>query len=745
MSINIKYYLVIIIGILFLVQCERPNSPDFTLSRTIEFPFLKDRSITFLGESDALIDTTTESFSDIFIVDEQSFVSLYWEESIDFGSLENAIPEFSFEPELLESNIGPIEIGDFSSGDDLGAAGFQELTGINPENVSPGDQIPAGSTPQPVNISLDTDYFVSATIIEGGLNLELRNELGVDIAELELILFSGNTQLGSFQFIDLLHNSTQIHFMSLGNGTILEDLNVDIGATWDQQELAEEPSELIIQDLEGIDLIASEIVAVVGQQNFSFGGNIEIAIDEFHFTSTDHFVEIETGALNITDIDHNLDLDLELLELSFPDIRSFPFNESDSLVIRFENDQRFARNTINPDDISVDLSGFRIYGEGNNIDYNLYVETEDTQSGQSSEPRTLNENDGLSTTFVINNFQMAAAFGIVSNKRFFLHEVDPSSGDNQVDIYNDIEAEQIDLDGFQDFSGKLTGVEFTDARLSINYQTNIGIPTTIVGAFMGISEDGEEVFLAGKEGEETYINDLSIAEGLMANGIQLDSDQLIQFTIQPVPGESYSSTFIFDRDNSNIIEFLNKLPSEVRFIGISDINREEVEGTITNPIQFESAILFDIPLAIQTIGEAVYTDSLEQDLSDLPGEDDEMVIEEGTIHIVYTNLFPLQVSFTLEFLDINDDVITSVPLSGGPEIVIGASETDSEGFSTGDGRSDQVTISLSNEELRQLYRTEKISYSLGLMTYDQQEVRLRTTDSITISLSTKFVLESYVN
>ncbi len=731
-------------GLLVLVQCERPNSPDFTLSRTIEFPFLKERTIPFIGTSDALIDTTSESFRDLFIVDEESFVRLSRVEDFDFGNLDNAIPALEFEPEQLNATVGPIVIRDFSSGDDLGSAGFESMTGLQSDNFSAGDNVPPGSTPQPVNIDLDTDYFVSATIIEGGLIIELKNELGFDIDNLTLAFKSGETEIGTTSFSGLSHDQSESLFLDL-SGTQLENLNVDITASWQGgQEFQDEPGDLIVKELAGQNLIASEVVAAIGQQEFTLADEIAVDVEEFRFETADHFVEIETGALRIFDIVNQLDVGLDLVVLSFPDIRSYPYNDSDLLVIELEGDERFARSSTSQNELTVDLGGYRIYGEGNRIEYTLFVHTEDTRSGEDSEPRSINQDDSLSASIEISDFNMARAFGIVSNRMFFLNEDDPASGTGRVDIFNDNEAQQIEVDGLRDFSGKIDGLEFTDAGFSINYQTNVGIPVTVIGAFAGIAENGELVYLAGKEGEETYVNDIEKAEGLLANGTQLDAGQLTRFTVEPAPGETHSHSFTFDRNNSNIVEFLNHLPSEIRFIGMSDLNRDQVEGTIVNPVVFEPAIALDIPMAIQTLEEAVFTDTITQEFDGLPGEDEDHVIAEGTLYVIYRNHFPVNVSLNLEFLGANNERITTVPLQGEEAVAIRSADANTAGFSVEEGYSSRIAISLNNEQLRHLNRTENVSLSLGLTTFEQQEVRLRATDHISISLNAKFVLESTV-
>ena len=76
---------------------------------------------------------------------------------------------------------------------------------------------------------------------------------------------------------------------------------------------------------------------------------------------------------------------------------------------------------------------------------------------------------------------------------------------------------------------------------------------------------------------------------------------------------------IFDSTTTNVNEFLNNLPSDIRFIGMAVVNESGEEAMVSTPLEFNPKFNVDLPLAFQTTTAATYTDTTEtDDLSDLP-------------------------------------------------------------------------------------------------------------------------------
>lgn len=737
---------------LFLVQCETPNSPDFVLSNTIETPLILESSFQFLGSTNALIDTTgDQDLQDLFIFDGDNFISLSVEEDFDFGDLDDAIPEVDVEPTVFEAEVGEISLTDFSSeGEDgnLGEADFEQLTGLT--GFQEGDFIPGASSPFPVNIELETDFFVSAMIKSGGIEITMKNQLGFDIDELRLELYSDAVSLGSITLFDLFHDSSQSETLMLVDNpdtdpeVELRDINVDVEIEWSDQNMQDDAGSLIIQDVQGSDLLASSVEAVVPQQDFISSGVSDFSDEEFLFTDPSHYVELESGELSIQNILNSIDIDIELLEITFPDIQFPPYGPANALVIRFEGENRIVRNNTEPVSQSVSLENARIYAFNNEVNYEILALTEDTQQSEGSDARVISETDVLSAEVDISGLTIKEAFGVAVNKQILLGDDDPSNGEG-LDLANDNEAEIIEIDGIDDISRKLDGLEFTNSSLSINYFTNVDIPTTVIGAFLGVDANGNEFFLRGAAGSELEVGPGDPTGNLLQNGSPLDPSKLIKFELDGDGNPNIEHSVVFDRDNSSITEFLNALPVEIRFIGLANINESGTEaGRIINPVRFEPKISVNIPLSIRTLETATFVDTVSSDLSNLPGPQDDLSITEGSITIRYSNVLPLGVGLSLDFLDENDDVLTSFPLQGEDDrIQLFAADVGPGGFVTSE-RSGNTSITLNRSQLDLLNLTRSVQLSADIRTTDQSEVKVRSTDSISFSVNGKFTIQNAI-
>jgi hypothetical protein len=729
---------------LLFMQCESPKSPDFSLSQKIDAPLIAESNFQFLGGSNALIDTTSENLQDLFVVDGDQVVTLVRQESFEFGDLEDVVPELQIDPVTFQTEIGEIIIVDFSSQDEdgnLGSAGFQDLTGtgLAPQE---GDNIPAAQSPAPVSIPLDTDYFESATIRDGSLELTLRNELGFDIDEMNMELFSGATSVGSLQFSGFFHQTVRSGEIVIveNPGTdpevVLEDLSVTVEISWQEQTMQDDAGELIVNDLQGRSLIASEIRAQIPSQQFEMSDSFDFSDDEFRFESTAHYTEFSSGTITIEDLISTIDVDIESMVISFPEIRRGPsFGEGDSLVIEFSGENAIPRNNSTPLSRIIDLSGTRLYAQDNRIDYNIFAITENTQDSEGS-IRTIRETDGIEATISIGDLQISEAFGVTARRQLFLNNNDTSTP-GFIDLMNDAEAELIEIDGLADLSSRVSGIEFTRASLNLNYTTNIDIPVDITAAFMGTDADGNRFFLQGIG--DNAVTDFQPADQLRIDGSMIPTEELIRFRID----NSDSGSVIFDNENSAINEFFNRIPVEIRFIGVAVVNDQETEGTVRLPFIFEPDLEVNVPLAMRA-DNAAYTDTTSRDLSNLPAPDDNSQIEEGSLIIQYFNNIPLGFSLQLEFLDEDGSSLTNLPLPGQPEFQFDAAGVDAAGISS-QTTAGTSTLTLSRTQLDLLHLTRDIRISALIQSTDGDEVRIRETDDVTISISGSFKIQNRVN
>ncbi|MFP8488082.1 hypothetical protein ACKGJO_03200 [Gracilimonas sp. Q87] len=744
---KIIFSYVAIFGIL-LSGCEMPDDPNFRTSHRIEAPVMYNKTFQFMGQGpNVMIDTTSSDFDSLFSVDGDNFITISKQESFDFGDLNDAIPAVNVTPTSFSTAVGEIELGNFSSGanGNLGEASFEDITGLDPAAVPQGTTIPAGQTPTPVNLQIgaNMDYFVSATVKNGSVDLAITNNLGFDLDVIDIDLRSGNTLITSTTINNVIHGATTTGVLNFSQGDVLQDLNVDVSVTWSTQVTQADPGNLIIENIQGNDLVASQVEAAVEAQTFESSDVTALDDTEFLFNTPDHYIELQSGDMQISEIVNNIDITVETMSISFPDIRTAPYGVGDSLIINYSDATEITRNGSAPAR-SIDLSGYRIFAEGNQIEYNISALTENTQTGSSSDTRVISETDDVSATVSINNLQIAKAFGMIVTKTVLLSDDDPANGINELDLFNNTEAELTEIDGLSDLSEKLDGIEFTEPTISIDYTTNLEVGATVYGAFLGINSKGEEVFLTGDPGSSYEVT--SPVSGLNVNGTALSVTELIKFGIDTNTG---SGSITFDESTTNVDDFLNNLPDEIRFIGKAVVNEDNEEGTVITPVEFVPTINVNIPLALRTTQAATFTDTTDQDLSDLPSAQngDDSRLTEGRIIIDYTNGLPLQIDLEVTLLDSLRNQITSIQ----PLDYLMASGIDPGTQFADNPAAGSIPIPLNKSQLDQLYQTRYLQISAWLLTTDTNndgtgnEVKIRSTDAITLSVSADLRIETEVN
>lgn len=728
-----------------LIACEQPAKPDFATSQKLDIQVLKSTEFQFLGGNKALIDTTKGDMSDFFKTDPEGVVSISTEEDFDFGDLNNAIPEVSVDPTDVNAKVGELNLGSFASDspDGLGRANFQQLTTLNPALFGQGTPLFAGASPFPVNIDVSTDYFVSATIKSGALSITLRNTLGFNLSSLTLELRSATNVIGTFNFVNLNHNGTITETVVMPNGTILSDINMNVSIAWGSQSMQAQPQDLIIQDVKGVSLVASEVRAVLSSQEFSTTGSFEIDRNQFLFQDFNDYVELSAGTLRLEQLVNNMDITINDFILSFPNIRRAPFAPGDSLFIRFTGADRIsARRVIN--NYTINMADLRLFAPGNEMKYNVYSVTLDNQQGSGSASTVVNENDNIFARVAISGLAIRDVVGTIITKNVDLNEDDAANGAN-IDLFNDNEANLISLDGIEDLSDKLGGLEFLDARLAITYQTNIGIPAKIVGSFVGVDAKGEVLYLTGKSGSPFEVT-ANPFPNFTSRGTVLNANQMIQFQLTVSPdGSMTNGTIQFDKNNSSIIDFLNKLPVEIRFIGKAVINENNQRGRIQQPVRFEPQILVDIPLSIQTVTAAVYEDTLDVDMGSLPGPDDDTNMSAASVNISYVNRLPMEIDIRLDFMDENYTVLTTSPRVGQTAIALLAAPVGSNGFVLGTGRAGTMSIQFNRDQMNLLNRVKYVGLRTGLTTTSNGPVRIRDVDGFSLGMSGSFTISTKIN
>ncbi|MBR9918711.1 hypothetical protein GYB29_13785 [bacterium] len=730
----------------FIASCDLsvPEKPDFTTAHTVEIPIINNKTYVFLGDSTgALVDSTSEDLDSLFVVDPTSgLISITTEEEFDFGSLDDAVPEIDGTSASFNSEVGEIEIGDFSSGGgDLGSTNFAEITG----GATPpaGTPVPAGdNSAMPVNIDIgaSSDFFTSATIRDGSLDIGVTNELGFDIQSLNITLLSSGVQVGTVAtFNNLSDGASETASIVFSEGDELNNITVDVVITWDAFNYPADDGDLLINTASGNDLFASSVTANLEPQDFSTTSTSTFDDAEFRFTDPSHYVELNAGLISVNNLVNNMGIGIETLVISFPGIRNDDFGVEDSLVLSYPF---IAANSTAPD-MNIDLSGYRIFAENNEVSYNIVAATENTQSGPNAGPVTISETDEITASVDISGLTIESAFGIVLAQTVLLGDNDVSNdtGSEILDVFNDNEAEVTTIDGLDEFSDQIDGFKFTEPIININYTSNIKIETTIYAALVGVDADGNSVYLSGNAGGPNEVTAGDPITGLVANGQQLLPEQLVKFSIDNVSDcQNNTCQISFNINTTNVDEFLNNLPSDIRFVGRAVVNESENEATITTPLEFDPGLNVDLPLAFRTeLGNpANYTDTTDVGL-DL-GEDTD--ITEGQIFFLYTNNLPIGLNVFLSFQDSTNTELFTLPNPGNEYRLVASPVDDVTGFATGGQENNSFVATLTEEQLRLLKTADIVEFSINLRSSENKAVRLRASDSFRISLGARIKIEN---
>ncbi|MFN1833720.1 hypothetical protein AB2B38_000550 [Balneola sp. MJW-20] len=737
-----------------ITACEVPKSPDFTTSQKIEAPILLNKTYQMIGSGqNVFIDTTKSDFDSLFTFDGDNFITIAKDEQFDFGNLDDAIPTVSVSPTTFNAEVGSLEIGSFSSASgNLGEASFADLTGIG-ASPNQGDPVPPQTVSPQITIDLNTDRFESADFSSGALEIRLTNNLGFNLDDITVTLVSSpaggpDTDIATDATPFLADGSEGVVVLDLAGQTVANP-QVRVSINWTSpagspQTFQRSPQSLVVNNAEGVGLTASSITAALDPQSFNSSGNSSFSNSEFSFTAADHYVEVSSGQLLLQNIVNQMGVGVEVLEISFPGILAPPYDPSDSLVVSFSGANAIAANSVNPG-TAIDLGAYRIYAQGDQIQYNINAITEDTQNSLV----TITETDQVSADIGVVNLEISFARGIVEAQNVLLGDDDPSNGVDVLDLFNDLESQLTEIDGLADFSSKIDGFEFNNPSISFNYSTNIGVSTTVYGVIWGRNANNESLFLTGDLGSPFEVTASDPVTGLTANGSDIQPLNLIKFDVQSATDENNTSTasVTFDTDNTNVAEFLNNLPNEIRFIGKALINENGEEGFIQSPVEFDPTISVQIPLAFSTPDAATFSDTTEDNRSsfeDLPSveKDDDYVIKEGSIILDYQNGLPLALDISINLLDENYNLITSIP-DGVNGIQFGPAGVDANNFASGTFN-DQLQISLSESQLQQLYKTVFIELNATVITNNNSEVRIRTSDSVSISARAELVVENEV-
>ncbi|NND70753.1 MAG: hypothetical protein HKN43_04170 [Rhodothermales bacterium] len=475
-------------------------------------------------------------------------------------------------------------------------------------------------------------------------------------------------------------------------------------------------------------------------EEFSTAGNVQVAFDEIQLSDPGDYIEIASGLLQISDLINNLDVSMDLVEITFPQIRTAPYGSSDSLRIRFQGGvdnpashifKALSRNAA-PRNIDIDLSSVRLYSVAGALDYNLHARAE-----ESSQVRVLASGDDISSTITAQQIQVGAIQATIDP--LTIHVTDDSNSDGLLDVLQPEESIETSLSAVNDLAAfGFSSLSLAGSELTFELSTNVEADYVLYAAIAGLDSEGAVTYLGGRGNMEVLPSDTLVGT-FVANGAPLSASDLIRIDISSV--EAAQSTVVLSDANSSVDDFINSLPGSVRIAGIVILQPGGGPVSIQLPVDLDIGLGASIPLRFR--GDATFAKTVSADLSglnNLADDESSVSLDAAIIRLSYENEIPLGLDARIRIVDGNGAPTVTIPALTEPSMTIAASETTE--FGTASTASSGVSeIAIDRATLLQMAQGADIELLLNVSAGQQGVRRVRASDQIKVDMSGEFDLK----
>ncbi len=357
------------------------------------------------------------------------------------------------------------------------------------------------------------------------------------------------------------------------------------------------------------------------------------------------------------------------LRFVYPDIRVEPYGEDDQLVVSFvENPSGKYERDINDlrSGFRIGLEGTRVYPNKPKIDEDGTVTFE--IDGQVNPDLRVENDDKISfgASTALDNFEIQEID--VGAARPFTVAVTPNEDGGAVDVADDSEVRTAAFDGFGGITGRVDGLELADVSLTFQVETaNLASTDAQLYAAIQGTNETDQIFLRGTEdqdasrGADRNVSSLPFSAAFTNNGTPLQNEELIKLGVgleDASLDETVRTPLVVDGDNSNVADFVNALPTEVRLAGQARINTNEGGLSVRTPISLDAKFSLNVPLRIKDrfrVRDTIDADL--SDLNDLTDPEEDVNISTAELQFEYTNGLPLGADVKMVIVDAAGSVI----------------------------------------------------------------------------------------
>jgi len=466
--------------------------------------------------------------------------------------------------------------------------------------------------------------------------------------------------------------------------------------------------------------------------------------DRIDFEQADDFVELATGQIRLQDLQSELGVTFESLTLSYPDLRrpdangdGLRYAPGDSLEIRFAADHEGDPYTFPkleggapPRTNEASIEGIRIRPANNQIEYHLSGKMETVPATTEEYLRTIQISDRVRSDVSIGQVDVRALQGRIDS--YTVNVTSDANGDGKLDVGADAEAETASFDGFGGIASQLDGLQLQGSEFTMSFETDVGADARFVSAIQGRGDDGRR-FLKG-QGSRAVASTDPAGDDFLNEGAPVAAGDLIQFDVEGAPSnDPVTRSITLTETNSNVDAFISSLPDRVRLAGKTRIKQGRIR--LRRPVTFDAGLNVRVPLSFT--GDVTYRDTLDADLtelSEITDPDKDVTISAAALQIGYANAIPIGFDVDVTIVDENGE--NAVPIPGQGESLRLRPAPKTEEGTAASAREGELSVELTEEEVRTLAEGKKLRLKL---TMDQQDqgpaVRVRADDTIQLSLS----------
>lgn len=304
--------------------------------------------------------------------------------------------------------------------------------------------------------------------------------------------------------------------------------------------------------------------------------------------------------------------------------------------------------------------------------------------------------DKIEFDFSISDFEVDLVKGYFSNKS------------------ETLENDSIEID-IEEITDRISG-DFTLSNPSVRleYEHTFGIPLELNLGITAVDSDGDE-------------------QSLNADPIVIDysSDSDNPLT---------TSTFVLDRNNSDLPDLVSMLPSVIRYQGSAELNPDGNEG-YTNFIFGDSRFLANLEIEVPfefRMQNFAFNDTIDNEL-EMGDEDEEIPVESLELRGTFTNGFPVGASIVIQLYDsVNQVVLNTIDMT---DLLV-------PGTVDGNGRVIQASESTLNIPIDQPFIDDLnladeiiISFELNTSGDGTQDVKIYSDYSIDFDLALRIRVE----